>query len=333
MVAGARFLLFCVAFVVAAPAAMFAQTSSVAVTTPGVMPVVPLTILDSDYPFASLIANDEGQTVLNLILSDSGNVRVTQIVSSSGVPALDGAALTIARTRWSFRPPAEGAPTATEVGVTVSWKLPLTPRDEYAVDLPGPPANSVVTPPDPKPGSVAPANLARPTDYPAASLRLREQGETILKVFIDERGIVSNAEILESSGYARLDQAAATTARRYLYEPATINGMPTALTFTVHLGFFLRSSPSDPRPLFCHSRPYFSTNDRYTPTRGDRPVLPAMWLLTEDGSQIHDALLLTKKGWQQLATTALTQLKLPTGYRVAIKPPDQSPCWVRFVAS
>ena len=327
---GARVLLLFLALLVGLPGGAFAQASSVSIETAGVIPVAPLAVTDADYPFGSLIANEEGQTVLNLILNQSGGVRVTQMISSSGFQALDGVALTIARTRWSFQP-ADGPAADREVRVVVTWKLPLMPRDEFAINLPGPGVSSVVTPPDSKPGTVAPANLARQTDYPAVSIRLMEQGEAIVRASINERGTVSATEILESSGHARLDQAALTTVRRYVYEPATVDGAATASAFPVHAAFFLRSGPSDPRPLFCHDRPYFTSYDRYVAARGGRPVLPAMWFFTADGSDIKEALLLTKAGWRQIAANALSQLKVPPTHRVVKRPSDQGECWVRFL--
>ena len=153
MIAGARVLL-CLVLMTATPASGFAQTSSVALTTPGAVPAAPLEILDSDYPLDALIANEEGETILNLVLADTGAVRVAQIVSSSGSPDLDGRAAQIARARWSFEPPMkDGAPVAGEARATVTWKLPLSPAEEYAIGLPQPPETAVVVLPEPAAGN------------------------------------------------------------------------------------------------------------------------------------------------------------------------------------
>jgi len=70
----------------------FAQASSVALAPlapfgpdPSPTPVAPLEIRDSDYPLESLIANEEGQTVLNLILTETGAVSVAQVVGEQPV--------------------------------------------------------------------------------------------------------------------------------------------------------------------------------------------------------------------------------------------------------
>jgi TonB family protein len=49
----------------------------------------------------------------------------------------------------------------------------------------------------------------RAADYPADSIRLHEQGATRLRYRIDTDGNVKEVEILDSSGYPRLDEASA----------------------------------------------------------------------------------------------------------------------------
>jgi protein TonB len=56
--------------------------------------------------------------------------------------------------------------------------------------------------------------------YPPASRRLDEQGAVLLRVLVDERGRPREVQIAKSSGYDRLDQAAITAVRRWLFSPA-----------------------------------------------------------------------------------------------------------------
>ena len=55
--------------------------------------------------------------------------------------------------------------------------------------------------------SVACPHLNAPV-YPALSRRLGEEGKLVLKVELDESGQVNIAQIVNSSGYKRLDEAA-----------------------------------------------------------------------------------------------------------------------------
>jgi periplasmic protein TonB len=66
---------------------------------------------------------------------------------------------------------------------------------------------------------------ASPSPYPSRSRRLGEQGRVILSVELDEQGRVDRAAIKTSSGYARLDEAALATVKRWHCNPARRNGM------------------------------------------------------------------------------------------------------------
>jgi len=58
-------------------------------------------------------------------------------------------------------------------------------------------------------------------EYPALSRRLREQGTMRLKLTIDERGIVTLATVVNSSGFQRLDEAAVSWVKSHWhYTPA-----------------------------------------------------------------------------------------------------------------
>ena len=101
------------------------------------------------------------------------------MLASSRSPALDDRAARVARTRWAFQPVIrDGVAIAAEVKAAVIWKLPLSPANEYAMDGPGPAATSVVVSPVRKTGRI------RADDYPAISIRLREEGQVIFKVLI-----------------------------------------------------------------------------------------------------------------------------------------------------
>jgi TonB family protein len=70
----------------------------------------------------------------------------------------------------------------------------------------------------------------RATDefYPEASIRLEEQGTSIVRVCVDAAGrVVGKPVIATTSGYGRLDAAAVQWAREALrFEPATRGGAP-----------------------------------------------------------------------------------------------------------
>jgi TonB family protein len=150
---------------------------------------MPLQILDTDYPFESLLASEEGRTGLNLILDTTGRVRTSKIISSSGHPLLDGKAAQIARS-WTFQPGAQNG----DVKVQIDWKLALSSADEYAIGLPGPPDGSILVPPEP-----SSVHSVIASDYPAVSIRLQEQGEAAVRFRVREDGTTDEVQILGSS--------------------------------------------------------------------------------------------------------------------------------------
>lgn len=81
-------------------------------------------------------------------------------------------------------------------------------------------------------------NNPRPS-YPALSRRLGEQGKVVVRVLIGADGKAQQAEIRNSSGYDRLDQAALATVRSWRYAPGTRGGVPEAMWFNVPINFVL----------------------------------------------------------------------------------------------
>ena len=86
------------------------------------------------------------------------------------------------------------------------------------------PAPPVVPAVSPKPGR----NFEKP-EYPAASIRAKEEGEVTVSVCVDERGRMSNVQIVKSSGFERLDQATVAGLPRTRMDPARgTDGKPMA---------------------------------------------------------------------------------------------------------
>ncbi|MBM4196484.1 MAG: energy transducer TonB [Gammaproteobacteria bacterium] len=122
---------------------------------------------------------------------------------------------------------------------------PFVPPPDIAIDLPVETTTTtaitattkkpVVKPPPPAPvARVAPRqNPRRPIiypDYPPQSKRLGEEGTTTLRMLILPDGRVGKCEVLVSSGFPRLDEAAVKQAlRSWRFLPGTENGKPAAM--------------------------------------------------------------------------------------------------------
>jgi periplasmic protein TonB len=104
--------------------------------------------------------------------------------------------------------------------------------------------------PAPAPAVAAPPALVLPsTDadylsnpkppYPPLSKRLREQGKVVIRTLIGVDGTAQQAEIKQSSGFDRLDEAARATALRWRYVPGKRAGVPEAMWFNLPFTFVL----------------------------------------------------------------------------------------------
>ena len=75
--------------------------------------------------------------------------------------------------------------------------------------------------------------------YPALSKRLGEQGKVIVRVLIGADGTPKNAELRQSSGFERLDQAALNTVLKWRYVPGKRAGVAEDMWFNVPINFVL----------------------------------------------------------------------------------------------
>lgn len=139
----------------------------------------------------------------------------------------------------------------------VTNRLPLVNRD---INIENPPASpnrpvatapaDTVTGPTPVagvpakraivPGRIDPKTWTAP-EYPSQSVRLEEEGRVVLRLFCDVSGRITVAEIAESSGKPRLDNAALTQARRggWTCQPGSVDGKPDGTWFDLSYRFKL----------------------------------------------------------------------------------------------
>ena len=76
--------------------------------------------------------------------------------------------------------------------------------------------------------------------YPALSRRLGEQGNVIVRVLIGADGVPKKAEMRQSSGFDRLDQAAVNTVLKWRYVPGKRGGVAEEMWFNVPINFVLQ---------------------------------------------------------------------------------------------
>lgn len=75
--------------------------------------------------------------------------------------------------------------------------------------------------------------------YPPLSRRLGEQGRVLLRVLVSAEGTAAEVQVLATSGFARLDEAARETVRRWKFIPARRGAEPVAAWVRVPISFRL----------------------------------------------------------------------------------------------
>ncbi len=109
---------------------------------------------------------------------------------------------------------------------------------EIEIEIPAETAIAVERPPETPPvaapvsgsGSSAPSLIVnnKPA-YPPASIRGQEEGVTTLSVCVSDSGRAQSVQVTESSGFARLDDAALNWMRNARFKPATMDGRKRAV--------------------------------------------------------------------------------------------------------
>lgn len=128
--------------------------------------------------------------------------------------------------------------------------IPLAPEVAPAPIAPLPPNTAPVAMAPAPPAPPAPVRVELPSSdadylqnpkpaYPAISKRLGEQGKVVVRVLIGTDGTAQKAEIQQSSGFDRLDQAARTTVLKWRYVPGKRGGVAQAMWFNVPIHFVL----------------------------------------------------------------------------------------------
>ena len=177
------------------------------------------------YPTEALQSRIQGTTTLLVFIGTNGAVTDDRVDQSSGSKILDDAGLSFVKGYWRWNPPTKGCqPYSVSTRVSLNWTIHGAPL-ETAVFTKAIAATHTVPP------------------YPALSLRIGEQGTTIVEVNITSEGVVDGCKIVTSSGSETLDQAACSHIQRIWrwepWNPATIIGQPHSAKATVSINWVI----------------------------------------------------------------------------------------------
>ena len=113
---------------------------------------------------------------------------------------------------------------------------PASPAPFVVAEVPAP-----AEPPSPKliPPSGVHYLVPPPLEYPRASRRMGEMGKVLVRIFITEDGLPRQVQVTQSSGHARLDEAAIAAVHKARFKPYTENGRAMAGWAFIPLSFDL----------------------------------------------------------------------------------------------
>ena len=76
-----------------------------------------------------------------------------------------------------------------------------------------------------------------PPEYPENARENRVEGTTAVEITIDKQGKVQDPIVKQSSGNEELDKAAVQAVSAWAFEPATLDGKPVAVYYTITIRF------------------------------------------------------------------------------------------------
>jgi periplasmic protein TonB len=144
-------------------------------------------------------------------------------------------------------PPVAAAPVPTPPPRPILRRPEAKPAIAPRPAPPAPPPAAITVPPPlpaPAPVQIAPhldPRASREPEYPPLSRHLGEQGSVVLQVLVASDGRVLDTKLIQSSGFARLDQAAlAEIKSAYRFVPGTVNGKVQPMWLTIKYNWRLR---------------------------------------------------------------------------------------------
>jgi TonB family protein len=169
---------------------------------------------------------EEAAAVQRAAQERAAQERAEQERLSSERLAAERAAAERAAAEATPAPPVTSAPPPTTLAPTPASAPPLRPGTLVSLS---------------DPGVIAPVLERKPPlPYPPIALRQRAEGTVDLNVLVDERGNVTDAQVVAApGGRAGLPEAAQEYARRWKYRPATKDGVPVKVWTPVKVKFAL----------------------------------------------------------------------------------------------
>jgi len=186
--------------------------------------------VDPVYPEEARRERIEGVVILEATTDKEGNVINIRVLRSKD-PLLDQAAMDAVR-KWKYQPfYINGEPKGLIFTVTVRFRLKERETEKFD-------KGAVVAEED---KNIKIPKLLKKVDpvYPEEARKALVQGVVVLRVRVNEEGLVEQILVMKSES-GLLNQPAIDAVKKWKYEPLLIEGKPTPAVFNVTVAFRLK---------------------------------------------------------------------------------------------
>ena len=138
------------------------------------------------------------------------------------------------------KPPSQSSPKPAKPAPRSSAAKPTSPAPSGAVE-------TETVPQQDGGGFVAAQPMAgdfnQPPEYPPAAQAHGEQGDVLLSIHVLANGAADSVSVTQSSGYKRLDEAAAKAVSKWRFQSSTLAGKPVPSVIPYRIHFNLQNAP------------------------------------------------------------------------------------------
>jgi TonB family protein len=182
---------------------------------PRLDPARPLNPFNGIYPQQSQKSKEEGLCWISAMVDTDGSIRAIQLLTSTGFQTLDAACLLLFPGQQMLPATTDGKPVVAWLDIPQLWSLGKSnPK-------PRPPI------PDSVPHMMDNFNLqVGPAFYTASSRELRQEGNCIVYMHVEDTGVVADPRIVLSSKFPALDLACLEAAAHAQFIPGKVDGRP-----------------------------------------------------------------------------------------------------------
>ena len=145
--------------------------------------------------------------------------------------------------------------------------------------------------------------------YPEGARDKKEQGDTVLAVYVETSGTPSKVNVETTSGFDDLDQAAVAAAQGWQFVPGTNNGTPVPAWTKVVIHFQASNALQHPN----------GDNEAYAATDDDNRIICKKDVAATGSHILPPPVCLTKREWDKATNTSKREVQRATSAGDTVK--------------